>query len=81
MAPLSGIDSQQNTPRWNQIASLTYRHGEHFYNLQGLRQYKSKFDPEWQSKYSASPGGFSLPLALTNVASLISGGMMRLVKK
>ncbi|MBJ42111.1 MAG: hypothetical protein CMJ80_02235 [Planctomycetaceae bacterium] len=81
MAPLSGIDSQQNAPRWNQIASLTYRHGEHFYNLQGLRQYKSKFDPEWQSKYIASPGGFSLPLALTNVASLISGGMMRLVKK
>lgn len=81
MAPLSGIDVQQNSPAWNQIAALTYEHGEHFYNFQGLRQYKDKFEPEWSSKYIASDGGWTLPLILTNVASLISGGVIGLVKK
>lgn len=81
MAPLSGIEAQKNAPIWNQIAALTYQHGEHFYNFQGLRQYKSKFGPEWKPKYIACVGGWQLPLELTNLASLISGGMMRLVKK
>ena len=81
MAPLSGIEAQQNAPTWNQIAAITYRHGEHFYNFQGLRQYKDKFEPEWSPKYIASVGGWTLPLILTNVASLISGGVIGLVKK
>ena len=31
MAPLSGIESQPRGPMWNQLAALTFRHGEHFY--------------------------------------------------
>ncbi len=81
MAPLAGIESQPHGPRWNQLASLAFRHGEHFYNFQGLRNYKDKFDPTWSAKYIASPGGLSLPVALTNVATLISGGITRLVSK
>ncbi len=81
MAPLSGVDAQPLGPMWNQVASLAYRHGEHFYNFQGLRQYKDKFDPIWSPKYLASPGGFALPMILTNVATLISGGLVELVKR
>ena len=81
MAPLSGIEAQQNGTAWNQIAALTYEHGEHFYNFQGLRHYKAKFEPEWSPKYIASPGGWTLPVMLTNVAALISGGVIGLVKK
>jgi phosphatidylglycerol lysyltransferase len=81
MAPLAGVDAQPRGPMWNQIASLAYRHGEHFYNFQGLRQYKDKFDPVWSPKYLASPGGFALPVILTNVATLISGGLVELVRK
>ncbi len=81
MAPLSGIESQPSGPLWNQLASLAFRHGEHFYHFQGLRQYKEKFDPVWTPKYIASPGGLSLPLAVANVATLISGGVGGLLKK
>jgi phosphatidylglycerol lysyltransferase len=81
MAPLSGIEAQALAPLWNRIASLAYRHGEHFYNFQGLRQYKQKFHPEWTAKYLASPGGMALPIILTNVASLISGGMAKVITK
>jgi phosphatidylglycerol lysyltransferase len=81
MAPLSGIDAQRLGPLWNRLAALAFRHGEHFYNFQGLRQYKEKFDPIWTAKYLASPGGLALPVILTNVATLISGGLTELVKK
>ena len=81
MAPLSGIESQPRGPLWNQLASLTFRHGEHFYNFQGLRQYKDKCDPACTAKYIASPGGLSLPVAITNVATLISGGIGGMLKK
>ncbi|MCA9159243.1 MAG: bifunctional lysylphosphatidylglycerol flippase/synthetase MprF, partial [Planctomycetales bacterium] len=50
MAPLSGVDSHRLGPLWNRVSSLVFRHGEHFYNFQGLRSYKDKFDPEWFPK-------------------------------
>lgn len=81
MAPLSGVDSHRLGPAWNRVSSLVYRHGEHFYNFQGLRAYKSKFHPVWFPKYLASPGGMATPQILTNVSTLIAGGLVRLVKR
>ena len=81
MAPLSGLRSGPFATPWNRLASLAYRHGEYFYNFQGLRQYKDKFDPVWSPKYLASRGGFALPIILANVATRISGGLVELVKK
>ncbi len=81
MVPLSGLEGHELAPFWNRLGAFIFRHGEHFYNFQGLRQYKEKFDPEWKPKYLASPGGLSIPLILTNIASLISGGMKGVVAK
>ncbi len=61
MAPLSGLDVGPLAPLWNRLGTLVFRHGEHFYNFQGLRQYKEKFHPQWEPKYLASPGGLRLP--------------------
>ena len=58
-----------------------FRYGEHFYNFQGVRDYKEKFDPVWVPKYLASPGGISLPRILTDVAALIGGGLKGAVTK
>jgi phosphatidylglycerol lysyltransferase len=81
MAPLAGVDAHPLAPTWNRVAEIVFRHGEHFYNFQGLRDYKEKFDPVWEPKFLASPGGFRLPIILTNVASLIAGGAKGLVGK
>lgn len=81
MAPLSGVDSHRLGPAWNRVSNLVYRHGEHFYNFQGLRAYKEKFHPVWFPKYLASPGGLATPQVLANVSTLISGGLIRLVKR
>jgi phosphatidylglycerol lysyltransferase len=81
MAPFSGFDDRALAPLWNRLSALVFRHGEHFYNFQGLRQYKEKFTPEWTPKYLACPGGFALPRILANVASLIAGGMKGVIGK
>ncbi len=81
MAPLAGLENRALAPLWNRVGALVYRFGENFYNFQGLRDYKEKFDPVWEPRYLASPGGLRLPRILTNVSSLISGGVTGIVSK
>jgi len=81
MAPLSGFEHHRLAPLWNRLGALLFRHGEHFYNFQGLREFKDKFDPEWQPRYLAAPGGLATPLVLTRIASLVSGGVSGVVTR
>lgn len=81
MAPLSGLESRSLAPLWSKLGALVFRHGEHFYNFRGLRQYKEKFNPEWRGKYLATPGGLAVPRVLANVAALISGGLTGAVRR
>ncbi|WP_321389115.1 bifunctional lysylphosphatidylglycerol flippase/synthetase MprF [uncultured Desulfuromusa sp.] len=75
MAPLSGLENRSFAPLWNRIGSIIFSKGEHFYNFEGLREYKQKYKPVWSPRYLACPGGLALPRILTNVTSLISGGI------
>jgi len=81
MAPFSGIETHPLAPLWNRIGALLFERGGEFYNFQGLRRYKEKFDPEWRPRYLASPGGLQLPRVLADVGSLVSGGISGLVRK
>jgi len=81
MAPFSGFEDRTLAPFWSRAGAFVFRYGEHFYNFQGLRQYKEKFDPQWQPKYLACPRGLMLPRILTNLAALISGGIKGVVTK
>ncbi|MEZ5533264.1 MAG: bifunctional lysylphosphatidylglycerol flippase/synthetase MprF [Steroidobacteraceae bacterium] len=81
MAPLSGLESRALAPLWHRMGGFLYRHGESFYNFEGLRRYKEKFDPVWEPRYLASPGGLQLARVLFDVSTLISGGLKELVTK
>ena len=81
MAPLSGIQSHALAPLGIKLGSFLYRHGENFYNFQGLRSYKEKFSPQWEPRYLASPGGLALPGILLDVAALVSGGIKGVVSR
>ena len=81
IAPLSGLENRALAPLWSRLGAFIFRHGEHFYNFQGLRQYKEKFDPQWTPRYMASPGGLALPVIMTNVATLISGSLRGVVSR
>ena len=75
MAPLSGFEDRGLAPLWNRAGAYIFRHGEHFYNFQGLRQYKEKFYPQWVPRYIACPGGLAVPRILVNISALTSGGL------
>ena len=81
MAPLSGLENRPFAPLWNRIGAIAFRHGEYFYNFHGLRDYKNKFNPVWEPRYLASPGGVTLPQTLTNITALISGGLKGAISK
>jgi phosphatidylglycerol lysyltransferase len=81
MVPLAGLADHSLAPLWDRVGTFLFRHGEAFYNFQGLRLFKEKFDPVWRPRYLASPGGLVLPTVLTNVASLVSGGLAGVVTR
>jgi phosphatidylglycerol lysyltransferase len=81
MAPLAGLEQHPLAPAWHRVGNFIFRHGEHFYNFDGLRRYKSKFNPVWESKYLASPGGLTLPRVLLDISALISGGVREIFAK
>jgi phosphatidylglycerol lysyltransferase len=81
MAPLAGLENSALAPLWSRLGSMVFRHGEHFYNFQGLRQYKEKFDPVWSSRYLATPAGLVMPRVLADVAALIAGGLGGVVRR
>jgi phosphatidylglycerol lysyltransferase len=82
MAPLSGLEQRPLAPLWHKIGHLVFTHGENFYNFEGLRNYKEKFNPQWQPRYLACPGGWlNLPRALLDTSRLISGGVSGILRK
>jgi phosphatidylglycerol lysyltransferase len=80
MAPLSGLEASPVASLWSRLGRLVYRRGETFYNFQGLRAFKEKFDPVWEPRYLAYPGGLSLPGVMADVSALIAGGYMRIFR-
>ena len=81
MAPLSGFERSPVAPLWTRLGSFLYSHGETFYNFQGLRAYKDKFHPTWESRYLAYPGGLMLARTLADVAAIIAGGYRKILLK
>jgi phosphatidylglycerol lysyltransferase len=78
MAPLAGLERHPLAPAWHRVGNFVFRYGEHFYNFEGLRRYKAKFEPVWEPKYLVARGGLSLPRVLVDVSVLIAGGMKEL---
>jgi len=81
MAPLAGLEEHRTGSLWNKIGHLVFRFGDHFYNFEGLRHYKDKFDPEWEPRYLACARGWSLPEIFADVAALVSGGLKGMLAK
>jgi phosphatidylglycerol lysyltransferase len=78
MAPLPGLERHPLAPAWHRVGNFIFRHGEHFYNFEGLRRYKAKFGPHWQPRYLLARGGMALPRVLVDVTLLIAGGAREL---
>jgi len=77
MAPLASVGQFQSAHARERLANLLFQHGETWYNFQGLRFYKEKFDPEWVPRYMAYQNAWEWPAAITNVSALVAGGWRR----
>ncbi len=75
MAPLSGMKDHQHSERWSKVADWVYTYGENFYNFREVRIYREQFNPVWEPRYIAAPGGWALPRVLKDITNMISGGI------
>ncbi|MBB34375.1 MAG: GNAT family N-acetyltransferase [Hirschia sp.] len=74
MAPLSGLNNRRYAPLMSRLGALIFAHADAFYGFEGLKQFKSKFKPDWRPVYLAAPSGTGAAKALLAVALLTSGG-------
>ena len=81
MAPLSGFEDSPLASLWNRLGTFMYEHGDAIYNFQGLRAYKDKFNPIWEPRYLAYPGGLRLPRIMVDVSALVAGGYRQIFRK
>ncbi len=79
MAPLASVGQFRGAHGRERLANLLFQHGETWYNFQGLRFYKEKFDPEWVPRYMAYQNAWEWPAAITNASALIAGGWKNVV--
>lgn len=74
MAPLSGLDDAAAPKLWDRLGHAIFEHGDRFYSFEGLRSYKEKFNPVWESRYLMVRNRQDALVALTDVTLLIRRG-------
>lgn len=79
--PLAGLEAHRLANFMTRVGSLIYTHAGKLYGFDGLRRFKAKFLPRWESVYIAAPTGWHLPSALGDAALLSSGGVRGLFRQ
>ena len=71
-------------PRWRYVTNTVTKYGKTYYNFTGLRNFKEKFNPDWEPRYIGIETGLRAGMkpikGLTDTTLLISGGLGSLVK-
>ena len=71
-------------PRWRYVTNTVTKYGKTYYNFTGLRNFKEKFNPDWEPRYIGIETGLRAGMkpikGLTDATLLISGGLGSLVK-
>lgn len=80
MAPLSNVGISRYAKKEEKAAQLIYRRTKARYNFKGLRQYKDKFHPQWQSKYLAYPTQTRVEPMLVSISVMIASSHKEILK-
>ncbi len=81
MSPMAGMAERRKAPRWQRLGRILFEYGDRFYNFRGLRTFKDKFEPVWEARYLAAPGGLAPVFVLADIATLIGGGGKGVIAK
>lgn len=59
LCPLAGVDAPDagETTAIDQALRFVYANGDRLYSFSGLKRFKAKYQPRWQPRYIAYPGG------------------------
>lgn len=71
MSPLSNVGQSKYSFLSEKIAAQIFLHGQYFYHLQGLKNFKDKYAEFWESKYVAYRKKTNLPFTMAQVTLLI----------
>ena len=70
--------------KWRYVTNTVTRFGKNYYNFTGLRNFKEKYNPQWEPRYIGIETGLGAGMkpikGLTDTTLLISGGFGSLVK-
>ncbi|MNC39659.1 Phosphatidylglycerol lysyltransferase [compost metagenome] len=72
MAPLSSVGDEPYSLREERVANLVYLHANYLYKFKGLRRFKEKFDPVWETRYLAYPQGAPLVKVMLHADMLVN---------
>jgi phosphatidylglycerol lysyltransferase len=76
LCPWSGLEkSAQERNLIDSAMHFLYTNGNRFYSFSGLRRFKSKYEPEWRSRYMAYKGGVR---GFSRIAYALNKAMNRL---
>lgn len=75
LAALSGVGDDPEANLYEKACKQIFEHMNRFFSYKGLRNYKNKFDPEWQSRYliyeGGTPGLLKTALAILEVGETV----------
>lgn len=74
LSAIVGVGEKQDDPRVEQALHTISEYVSRFYNFKGLHEFKEKFHPRWEPRYMIYPGAASLPLVLSTLIQVHSGG-------
>ncbi|HUB93994.1 MAG TPA: phosphatidylglycerol lysyltransferase domain-containing protein [Verrucomicrobiae bacterium] len=59
LCPLSGVDEPDSdeTTLIDRALRFVYSNGDRFYSFSGLKRFKAKYEPSWEPRFIAYPGG------------------------